>query len=190
MTQKKPEIDRQLADSFKLLAVQQPIEKITIKDITDGAGLIRPTFYHHFQDKYSLIRWIIERDLLDPVRPLIGVGMIDAAIELFLTNMMREQEFYTQAVKMEGQNSFCELTEDCLRELLSEILQGKMQGNAEFPWISEEIVARYYAQSMCHIIFTWVETGMLVPPTEMVRIHNYLLTHSLGDFLPIYPQTN
>ena len=57
--QGKQAIDLALAESFKELASRHPIEKITIKDITDKAGVIRPTFYNHFQDKYELIEWIV-----------------------------------------------------------------------------------------------------------------------------------
>ena len=45
--QGKQAIDLALAESFKKLASRHPIEKITIKDITDKAGVIRPTFYNH-----------------------------------------------------------------------------------------------------------------------------------------------
>ena len=43
-------IDTLLADSLKELAASKPIEKITIKEITDKAGVIRLTFFNHFQD--------------------------------------------------------------------------------------------------------------------------------------------
>ena len=39
--QGKSAIDTLLAESFKELALKQPIEKITIKEITDKAGVIR-----------------------------------------------------------------------------------------------------------------------------------------------------
>ena len=68
--QGKSAIDTLLAESFKELALKQPIEKITIKEITDKAGVIRPTFYNHFQDKYDLLEWIIDKELLEPVEPL------------------------------------------------------------------------------------------------------------------------
>ena len=64
--QGKSAIDMLLAESFKELAQKQPIEKITIKEITDKAGVIRPTFYNHFQDKYELLEWIIYTQLLEP----------------------------------------------------------------------------------------------------------------------------
>ena len=60
--QGKCAIDTLLAESFKELAKKHPIEKITIKEITDLAGVIRPTFYNHFQDKYELLEWIITTD--------------------------------------------------------------------------------------------------------------------------------
>ena len=73
-------IDTLLAESLKELTIKQPIEKITIKEITDKAGVIRPTFYNHFQDKYELLEWIIRTELLEPVKPLIQNGMINQAL--------------------------------------------------------------------------------------------------------------
>ena len=69
--QGKQAIDLALAESFKELASRHPIEKITIKDITDKAGVIRPTFYNHFQDKYELIEWIVMEQIIRPAAPLI-----------------------------------------------------------------------------------------------------------------------
>ena len=48
--QAKTNVDQMLAESFKNLALRMPIDKITIRQITDGAGVIRPTFYNHFQE--------------------------------------------------------------------------------------------------------------------------------------------
>ena len=69
--QGKNAIDILLAEALKELAIKHPIEKITIKEITDKAGVIRPTFYNHFQDKFELLEWIITSELLEPIHPLI-----------------------------------------------------------------------------------------------------------------------
>ena len=92
--QGKSAIDTLLAESFKELALKQPIEKITIKEITDKAGVIRPTFYNHFQDKYELIEWIIKTELLEPIKPLLNAGMIFEAIVLMLNNITANSVFY------------------------------------------------------------------------------------------------
>ena len=93
-----------LAESFKELVLRQPIEKITIKEITEKAGVIRPTFYNHFQDKYELLEWIILTDLLEPIRPLIENKMVSEALLLLFMNIEKEREFYKQTVRLEGQN--------------------------------------------------------------------------------------
>lgn len=42
-----------IGESLKVLMRNHPFEKITIKMITDEAGVIRPTFYNYFCDKYE-----------------------------------------------------------------------------------------------------------------------------------------
>ncbi len=46
-----------LAESFQELAESKPIDKITIKDITDNCSYSPATFYRQFKDKYDLIAW-------------------------------------------------------------------------------------------------------------------------------------
>lgn len=50
MNHKENETKYSLCEGFKDLLLDHPFEKITIKMITDRAGVIRPTFYHYFQD--------------------------------------------------------------------------------------------------------------------------------------------
>lgn len=51
-----------LVRSFRELALQKPISKITITNITDNCGLSQPTFYRYFKDKYDLIAWAYTSD--------------------------------------------------------------------------------------------------------------------------------
>ena len=116
--QGKSAIDTLLAESFKELALKHSIEKITIKEITDKAGVIRPTFYNHFQDKYELLERIIITELLEPIGPLIENRMISEALTLLFTNIEKDKGFYTQAVKLEGQNSFEYIARSCAHGVL------------------------------------------------------------------------
>ncbi|MCR5793898.1 MAG: TetR/AcrR family transcriptional regulator [Solobacterium sp.] len=51
-----------LADSFRELAQDMPINKITVKDIIDNCGYSQATFYRQFKDKYDLIAWSYTKD--------------------------------------------------------------------------------------------------------------------------------
>lgn len=113
--QGKREIDQLLADSFKELACQNPIEKITIKEITDRAGVIRTTFYNHFQDKYELLEWIINHDLIEPIKPFVRSGLTMQAMTFLFLNVEKEKDFYTKVSRLEGQNSFYSISQNCMR---------------------------------------------------------------------------
>ncbi len=182
--QSKGNVDELLAKSFKELACEQPIEKITIKEITDRAGVIRPTFYNHFQDKYELMEWIILREVLDPVQLLVKSGMVNEALELIFMAIQRDKEFYIRACRLEGQNSF----ESTVRGCIQRVLLGIMEDHAVFQtprnsWITPEHIAEYYAQSMCYVVITWIRSGMSVPPKEMVQVYDYIIRHSMQEVL-------
>ena len=182
--QSRTAIDLVLAESLKELSQTRPIEKITIKEITDKAGVIRPTFYNHFQDKYELMEWIITTELLQPMHPLIQAGMVTEAMVLMFTNIEKEKAFYTKAVKMEGVITFHEIAMKCGRELLVEIFTER-KGDKEpaHKWLTVDIVATYYAQSMCFAAEEWISSGYAIPPREMAEAYNYIISRSLFEVM-------
>lgn len=54
---RKDRTKRDMAESLKRLMAKKPLNKISIKEITDGCGLNRQAFYYHFTDIYDLVRW-------------------------------------------------------------------------------------------------------------------------------------
>jgi probable dihydroxyacetone kinase regulator len=182
--QGKGAIDTLLAESFKELALKQPIEKITIKEITDKAGVIRPTFYNHFQDKYELLEWIIMKDLLHPMEPLMQNGMINEALMLLFTNIEKEKDFYMKASRLEGQNSFRQIAQECVKSVLLQVIGQMSSGNKpKYSWLTPERIAEYYAQSMCYVVITWIQSGMTVSARELSEIYNYMINCSMEDIL-------
>ena len=60
-----------LGEKFKELVAKKGFEKLTIKMITDAAGVIRPTFYNYFQDKYEVMEWLLWEDVFKEVSELM-----------------------------------------------------------------------------------------------------------------------
>lgn len=57
MTQTK----QSLINAFVTLVNEKDFEKITISDLTRGAKVNRATFYAHFNDKYELLDYMIDK---------------------------------------------------------------------------------------------------------------------------------
>ncbi len=182
--QGKREIDQLLADSFKEFACQNPIEKITIKEITDRAGVIRTTFYNHFLDKYELLEWIINHDLIEPIKPFIRSGLTTQAMTFLFLNVEKEKDFYTKVSRLEGQNSFYSISQNCMRSLLEEVCKEHSERKQpKYEWLTPQRLAQYYGQSMVFILIEWIQSGMTIGAQDLAELYQYVMSHSLEDAL-------
>ncbi len=181
--QTKSTVDILLAESFKELVYKRPIEKITIKEITDKAGVIRPTFYNHFQDKYELLEWIIRTELIDPMRPLIQNGLSDQALLFVFTGVQNDKEFYVRARRLEGQNSFESIVTKCIQDTLLDAFGMSEFDDKMVKSLTPELISMYYAKAMCFLVLSWIDSGMKTTPQEMADIYKYLVNHSVEEAL-------
>lgn len=85
--------------AFGDLAVSRPVDKITVKDITDRCGISRNTFYYHYQDIYQVLKAYVQyaseqvismmaEEVNDEKAGLRGVRYLEAHREL-LCNLYR-----------------------------------------------------------------------------------------------------
>ena len=182
--QVKNEIDVLLAKSLKELAAEKPIEKITIKEITNRAGVIRPTFYNHFQDKYELMEWIIHTELLEPIRDTVHELKVSETMVALLDAIREDKVFYNKAVRMEGVVTFDEILHKCLKEEFLGIIQNRLSEDVEkYKWLTPNLIATLYTQSLCYIIVSWIKGRMTVPPEEIAEAFGYMMVHSVKDIL-------
>lgn len=182
--QTKPDVEQAMMQAFKELVKTIPIDKITIKEITDEAHVIRPTFYNHFQDKYELIEQIIKREILMPTQPFLENDMIDETMVLIFTNLLKEKSFYMKLARMNGPISFEDIVKRCVEEVLNGMLTLKVgEKVVKDKWLTTEMMAKYYAQSMTFVLINWIISGMPLQPKEIAEVYNYIITRSMQDII-------
>lgn len=76
-----------LERAFLSLYAERDIEKITIKSITDGAGVYRSTFYLYYQDVYDLLNKI-ETEQLTTFRDYVHSQLDTDSINDWLHNII------------------------------------------------------------------------------------------------------
>lgn len=177
-------VDSQLAEAFKELVSKRPVEKITIKQITDQAGVIRATFYNHFADKYVLIESILTRELFAPVRLLLKNGMLLEAMVVLLNNIENDRAFYTRLARLQEPVSFQNILLRCAGKELEDVVKDMGHGrNDSYGWMKPEFIAAYYAQSLCFVITEWIQKGMHLPPRLAAEEYFFLLSHPVNDMI-------
>ena len=180
---KSESTDVALAESLKSLMMHVPFEKITIRDITDEASVIRTTFYNHFQDKYDLLDWIFYEYYIKPSNQLMENNMLLEAFRLMIRNMEKDREFFLKAVRSD-ENSLYDVMFRSYRDTVQKILHSMgidlQQVN---PLFTEKLVAEYYANSITFIVTKWIEMEMTIPSDDVVDVFQKLTLSVIQQFL-------
>lgn len=176
MNQRKKHTKEALAESLKKRMIHHSFERITIKEITDGAGFIRPTFYNHFQDKYDLLEWIFCKEVIYPSEPFFAKGEYRKAVHQILSAIEQEKEFYMRAAKIQGQNAFRDIVFDSFCRVLSKVLTAKTPHPEEMPHLFQpQILAEYYANAETFLLMKWLENGVRVAAEDVEKAHWFLI---------------
>ena len=164
MEQKKDLTKKLIAESFQSLLEKHPFDKITIRMITDQAGLIRPTFYNHFQDKYDLVNWYFDKILLESFEHMgEGETIYEGLVKKF-QYIQKEKLFFKMAFKSDDQN--------CLRdhdfELILAFYSDRIQEKSGKP-LSEDLkfLLEMYCQGSIYMTVQWVFGRVKRTPEEL-----------------------
>lgn len=92
--------------------------------------------------------------------------------------------FYERAVCIDGQNSFESIARSEVSKLLLEIIDQKKQGkNHKYAWLDRQIIAEYYANSMCYVAIAWIKRDYMISPKDLSEVYKYLTKSSMMDVL-------
>lgn len=172
-----------IAECFKALVVEKGFEKLKVREITDRAGLTRPTFYTYFKDKYEIIEYIFETEVAEPVRPFLDKGFLRESVLYFLVQLEKDKAFYREISQFEGQNSFA----DCLRRTAVDGVRrymGDKIKSQERGLYTTENMARYFSAMVEFIVVRWLRQRDPELTTNMaMEIYDLLMMKSPYDLL-------
>ncbi|MGF0034126.1 TetR family transcriptional regulator [Bariatricus sp. SGI.154] len=174
-----------LGEKFKELVVEKSFDKLTIKMITDAAGVIRPTFYNYFQDKYEVMEWLLNEDIFKSVTELIDMEMDVEAMKMLFRKFELDKAYYAKVFEVEGQNSFEEMLFDRVYKLVEKIIKKhplKVEDKSEI--ISEEIFLKFQTITLVNGIKYWITYDKKqISADEALKFYEFLMTHSLLDIV-------
>ena len=174
-----------LGEEFKELVVEKSFEKITIKMITDAAGVIRPTFYNYFQDKYEVMEWLLWEDVFQSVTELISMDMALEAMKMLFRKIGADKAYYRKVFEVEGQNSFEEMLYQRIYDVARQLIaKHPLKVEEDAPIISEEIFLRFQSITLVNGIKYWLlyETDEISADTAL-KFYEFLMSHSLLEII-------
>lgn len=153
-----------LSAAMKELMAEHPMEKIKIGDIVERCGMNRQSFYYHFKDKYDLVNWIYYTEFFAGIQNSFeksGWDLIDEICGYFYDN----SKFYSNALQVNGQNSFSEYFTEVMHPLLLSHCREFFENDKD-----REFYATFFADAIRISIARWLLEGTKIPANEFVQL--------------------
>jgi AcrR family transcriptional regulator len=166
------QVEKKIIDAFMTLYTDKPIEKISIKKITDLAGLNRGTFYLHYLDIYDLLDQIETK--FYNISKLISLNTVDAQFDKTdLESVLPNIEFYESNLKyykvllcMNGKSNLEQMMKNELKKALALKYQINDLKNTEL----NEYALEYISSAQVAIIIHWIRNDMQIPICDISKL--------------------
>ena len=116
-----------IANALLILLKTQPLNKITVTQITKEANLTRQTFYRNFEDKEDLVNWYFEKLCLDSFKEMADQTTLKKALIKKFTFIQSQNTFFKEAFKEDDYNSLTNYDYRCIYDFYKRKLKQRQQ---------------------------------------------------------------
>ena len=178
VTGKQEKTKYKLAESVKECMKTAPVDKITVKNIVEGCGVTRQTFYRNFLDKYDLINWYFDKLVLQSFEQ-IGMGhTVGESLTRKFEFILNEKVFFTEAFRSDDKNSLKEHDFELIRQFYIDQIEGKSHRK-----ISDKLLFQLemYCQGSVFMTTQWVLGNKNFTPQELAGLLADAMPKELAD---------
>lgn len=163
---------KNLRQAFWNLYQQKPIEKITIKEVTDLAGYNRGTFYLYYKDIYDILT-AIEQELLDTIEDFAGRWMTESIADewpCYVTQLVEWSRIYAPYASVllsdHGDPAFTYK----LKHILRPVVQRWIITPNHLPKEEVDILTEFHLAGTISAISAWLSQDNPLPFEKFVGI--------------------
>ena len=165
--------------SFRELILKTPFDKITIKMITDGAGVIRP------------LEYILQKEIREKIDVLIENQLENDIFLLLCSCLSKDRAFYKKLYLIEGPNSFEEQMFQFIYELIFFLFNKyPLKAPSRLKILTKESLARFYTFGLADSIKYTITHDVAYEPKELAEVYDYLIHNSVLDLVEYPAQGN
>ncbi|MGN0170080.1 MAG: TetR/AcrR family transcriptional regulator C-terminal domain-containing protein [Lachnospiraceae bacterium] len=147
-----------LAQSLKNVMYQKSFSKISVSEIIADCGVNRKTFYYHFEDKYDLLKWMLEDQAIEVVKHFDLVVDYEEALQ-FIMDYIDENNYiiscaYDSIGGDELKRFFCK----DFNELVSSIiLSAEKMSETTLPEDYRNFLCTFYTDALGGMLVDWIK---------------------------------
>ena len=94
-----------IADTAYKILCKKPITKFTMTELSEACGIIKPTLYHHYKDKFEVAQYICKRFSDEFYRNNTLSDILHGKSAETQFYIIRHQDYFRNVMCYDGQNN-------------------------------------------------------------------------------------
>ena len=169
-----------LEESLKHMLLKKPLDKITIRDITEDCGISRMAFYYHFKDIYDLVEWACIEDASKALQGKKTYETWQEGLLQIFEAVLENKPFILNAYRC--------ISREQMERFLYQLTYGLIRGAA----VSEEdksFIAEFYKYSFVGVMLDWIRRGMGDDPRALTEKISAAMRGSIANAIRNFTET-
>ncbi len=169
--------------TFKEMICEMDYEQISIKELTERAGINRKTFYLHYNTLDDLLRELqneLAQNFINRTQGLKRPRDMDRITrEFFLCS----EELGSLGERITCSGNYHYISRKITSDIMNQTWKADPKSSPENPYL-QNIIMTYVSQSTLAIYKQWVADGKKIPLEDIIQITSRLICTGLEGLLP------
>ncbi len=152
---------RAIQEAFIELLNEKPINKISVKDISERCGINRNTFYYHYQDMQSLFVEMCENDADSIIQQYPELNSIDECFEALMMFVRKNKKaaYHIYYSNSDSNHTYWESIARIARHVVRQY-SNTVYPDSPISDYDRSLLIRYFSSSLFGVIIDWISSGM------------------------------
>ena len=162
-----------------------PLTKVTVRRLTEIAGVTRQAFYYHFPDVMSLATWVFERDIVTHIMAHATYREWSDGFCDLLVYMSEHREQTYAVVSSLSRSEIEEFFYRAFREMMRAIIT-ELEGSAPLDPAQRDFIIDHFTLSVVAHLFHWLNRDMQADPYILTENIEVIMHGSVATALDRY----
>lgn len=178
MMKNSDETKRLLATSLKALMKIKSLEKISIRELTENAGVNRQTFYYHFEDIYDLLKWLFQQETVQLLAVHEKAQIWQEGLLQLFYYLDENRDICLCAIRSVGRDHVKRFFFSEVHSIFGRVVKDfGEQLNAPEDYMS--FLTHFYTLSFAGLVESWLLGEMDQTPEEIIQMIDFYIQDQL-----------
>ena len=171
-----------IKDAFLEMLETTPIEKIKVKDIAEKCHISRQTFYYHYYDIFSILKYIFEQQTEKALEDVTFLGDLETSFLKIMNWFKKNERLVTITYNYDNGR----LLKNCLKQILLPTINKLVEKNSYGYSVTHKqlsFISNFYFISLISFLFDWIENGMFASPNLLIKNANLIIQNNFENTL-------